>query len=166
MHNKVIVLCLANVVFTTSKFLHGDYKAILNDWLHKSGKPGSTQPRWNAQTPIKPKHVRNDCTVCWIPSIAPSPSLFSVTWKRHTWTLLTVLAFRITKENSRFPKLTKYESQTCDRWPFIVFNPCPSRDSQSRLPKVASSWVLDIFKDCGDSTTSLDNLLQCLTLSQ
>lgn len=28
MHNKEIVLCLVNVAFTTSKFLHGNYEAI------------------------------------------------------------------------------------------------------------------------------------------
>lgn len=121
MHNKVIVLHLANVVFTTLKFLHGDYKAIVTDWVHKSGKPGPTQPHWNAQTPIKPKHVRNDCTICWTPRIAPSPCLFSMTWRRHTWKLVTVLPSRITKENSCFPQLTKYKSQTCHGWPFILF---------------------------------------------
>lgn len=31
MHNKVIVRCLANVFFATSKFLHSDYKAIQRD---------------------------------------------------------------------------------------------------------------------------------------
>lgn len=45
MHNKEIVLCLVNVAFTTSKFLHGNYEAILNDWGHKSGKSGSARPR-------------------------------------------------------------------------------------------------------------------------
>lgn len=44
MHNKVIVLHLANTVFTTLKFLHGDYKAIVTHWVHKNGKPGPTQP--------------------------------------------------------------------------------------------------------------------------
>lgn len=28
MHDKVIVICLANVFFPTSEFLHGNYKAI------------------------------------------------------------------------------------------------------------------------------------------
>lgn len=64
MYNKVIVLCLVNIVFTISKFLHGDYKTILKDWVQKSSKPDSMFPCQNAQTLIKPKHVRKDCTVC------------------------------------------------------------------------------------------------------
>ena len=121
MHNKAIVLCLANVVLTTSKLLHGDLQSSFERLGTQARQSRLYAAPPKCADPLKPKHIWNYCTVSWIPCIAPSPGLFSMSGQKRRWTLFTMLAFRITKENSFFPKSTKHRSQTCHRWPFTLF---------------------------------------------